>query len=115
MEETRPSQEGSRSADREDESEAHESDDSEEDEGESSMGSVSDAEDAPGDSDNLETFITNLDPSAKRKSTSEPDHDAQSDSRPRKRRMVEERTEAGAENEFYAQLNGMLTSLADFV
>ena len=115
MEETRPPQEGSGGADQDDDSDAHESDGSEEDEGELSMGSVSDADDAPGDLDDLETFITSLDPSAKRKSTGEPDHDAQSDSRPRKRRMVEERTEAGAENEFYAQLNGMLTSLADSV
>jgi hypothetical protein len=111
LEETRPPQDGSGSADQDDDSEAHESDGSEEDEGESSMGSVSDAEDAPGDLDDLEAFVVNLDPS-ERKSTGEPDHDAQSDSRPRQRRMVEERTEVGADNELYAQLNSMLSSLA---
>ena len=51
----------------------HESDGSEEDEGE---GSVSDTWEAPGDLGDLETFTTNLDPSAKRKFTGEPDHDA---------------------------------------
>jgi U3 small nucleolar RNA-associated protein 14 len=94
--------------DDEDSENSEESEDSEMDDGEPelSMSSVSDTEDAPGDLENLEKFITNLDPTTKRKSTGDPDPDERAEIRPKKRRLVEERTEAGVENEFHAQLNG---------
>ena len=57
----------------------------------------------------LENFISTLDPSKKRKAPSDDDGGvADVDvSRTHKRRMIKERTEAGPENEFGAQVSGL--------
>ena len=57
----------------------------------------------------LENFISTLDPSKKRKAPSDDDGSvADVDvSRTHKRRMIKERTEAGPENEFGAQVSGL--------
>jgi U3 small nucleolar RNA-associated protein 14 len=57
----------------------------------------------------LETFISTLDPSKKRKAPPDndgPPADADAPPQTRKRRMIKERTEAGLENEFGAQGSG---------
>ncbi|KAJ3995838.1 Utp14-domain-containing protein [Lentinula boryana] len=73
--------------------------------------SLSEAEnEAAGALDDLQTFISSLDPSSssgkKRKTDEEPE-------RPRKRRAVKERTEAGVESEFRTQSAGL--SLSDLL
>jgi len=71
--------------------------------------SLSDAEEeAVGALDDLQNFISSLDPSSgsKRKAmTSEDDRNAPT--QPKKRRIIKERTEAGAESEFRTKSAGM--------
>jgi U3 small nucleolar RNA-associated protein 14 len=57
----------------------------------------------------LETFISTLDPSKKRKAPADEEgipFDADAPPRTQKRRIIKERTEAGLENEFGAQASG---------
>jgi U3 small nucleolar RNA-associated protein 14 len=83
--------------------------DEDEDETEKLDFTASDAEDAPEALTELANFISNLDPGTKRKA-----HDLlQTDDRPRKRRAVAERTEAGAEDEFRAPTSGNFTRLRE--
>lgn len=67
---------------------------------------VSESEDGhaiqPAALEHLETFITNLDAGQKRKAPDD-HHDGEDNARARKRRILKELTEAGAENEFAAQ------------
>ena len=65
----------------------------------------SDDEEMPDALDHLNDFVSSLDfTSSKRKATEDPI----TDTRARKRRLVKERTEAGAENEFRARSSGIL-------
>jgi U3 small nucleolar RNA-associated protein 14 len=70
---------------------------------------ASDAEDAPEALTELANFISTLDPGTKRKAHDLP----QPDDRPRKRRAIAERTEAGAEDEFRAPTSGNVTRSRD--
>ena len=66
----------------------------------------SDDEEMPEALDQLNNFVSNLDvTSTKRKATEDPSEVGAA--RARKRRLVKERTEAGAENEFRAQSSGI--------
>jgi U3 small nucleolar RNA-associated protein 14 len=72
----------------------------------------SDQEDTPDDAlDDLQNFISNLSSTPQKRPLPEGDA-APSDSRPRKRRMLKERTETGLENEFRARTSGMFPLLA---
>ena len=65
----------------------------------------SDEEEMPEALDVLDSFVSNLDvASTKRKATTEDPSEV--DTRARKRRLVKERTEAGAENEFRTRSSG---------
>jgi U3 small nucleolar RNA-associated protein 14 len=66
-------------------------------------------EEMPDALDDLNNFVSNLDvTSAKRKATEDHSEVGATDTRARKRRLVKERTEAGAENEFRARSSGIL-------
>ncbi|KAH9950956.1 Utp14-domain-containing protein [Amylocystis lapponica] len=78
--------------------------------------SASDAEDDREDASalqNLEQFVTSLDAGQKRKAPDDDDADAPAPVR--KRRILKERTEAGAENEFAAHVGGGRLRLDDLL
>ncbi len=88
-------------------SEEDESDD--EVNGEQMAFSPSDEEEAPGALDQLQSFVSNLDVSAKKRKASETDEGRvfePTSERARKRRLLQEMTEAGDENEFRVQSSG---------
>ncbi|KAG5633053.1 hypothetical protein DXG03_008666, partial [Asterophora parasitica] len=69
---------------------------------------ASDVEDAPEALDDLQNFISTLDPTAKKRKASDTDAPTATDrSRKQRRLTLKERTEAGAESEFRAQASGM--------
>lgn len=59
-------------------------------------------EDIPEALDDLNSFITNLEATSKKRKSPEPE----ANGRPRKRRFISEKTEAGPENEFGVRLGG---------
>ena len=89
----------------EDDEEENESE-SEEDEALAIEASDDDADESPEALASLENFISTLDPSKKRKAPLDADTADAETLRPHKRRIMKERNEAGAENEFSAQANG---------
>ncbi|KAG6919847.1 hypothetical protein DXG01_015552 [Tephrocybe rancida] len=85
---------------------------------ENSNFSQSDAEDAePEALDELQNFISTLDPTAKKRKVADGDASISAAERSRKQRRLtlKERTEAGAENEFRAQTSGLKLSLEDLL
>ncbi|EIW64453.1 Utp14-domain-containing protein [Trametes versicolor FP-101664 SS1] len=107
------------SEDEEEDEEMNSEEDSEEDEDEDDkMGSASEPEDEEDDSalQDLEQFVSGLDAGQKRKA---PDEDDGKDVDPkpaaRKRRLLPERTELGAENEFAPALSGGKLNLDDLL
>lgn len=86
-----------------------ESQDEEQDEDDQDAFAASDDEEAPEASEEFQKFISNLDTTARKRKADDaetPDEPAK-DSRSRKRRLITERTEAGAENEFRAHASGI--------
>jgi U3 small nucleolar RNA-associated protein 14 len=90
-----------------------EDDDEEEDEGNDNVDeeeemafAPSEDEESPDALEHLQNFVSNLDVSAKkRKAPHEADGD-QREGKPRKRRLLQEKTEAGEENEFNVRSSG---------
>lgn len=72
------------------------------------LSSLGSEDEAPEALDDLQNFISTLDPSAKKRKAPADDEATQNLDRSRKQRRVtiKERTEAGAENEFRAQTSG---------
>ncbi|KAI0368900.1 Utp14-domain-containing protein [Pilatotrama ljubarskyi] len=109
-------------ADEDDEmlSEEEDDEDEEEEEGEDEP-MVSPSEDEDGAHDDsalqeLEKFVSGLDAGQKRKAPDEDDgKDAEEAKRARKRRLIPERTEAGAENEYAAPADGGKLNLDDLL
>jgi U3 small nucleolar RNA-associated protein 14 len=101
-----PRREENGSDDEDESDDAIEDSDDSEDSDEDHVFSASDAENSPAALEELGKFISNLEPSAKRKVPLDEDSNTQNGVRPKKRRMIEERTEAGEENEFHAQAFG---------
>ena len=100
-------------AERNEDEDEDEAEDEDEDEGEDAAEEGSDEEgfalsadeeDAPEALEGLGTFISGLDTGKKRKAD---EAEASGDPARRKRRIIQERTEAGAENEFAAKVSGM--------
>ncbi|KAI1790907.1 Utp14-domain-containing protein [Ganoderma leucocontextum] len=91
---------------------------SDEEEGGKMVSASEDEEGQEGDNalQELETFVSGLDAGQKRKAPDEEDASDGGDSkRARKRRLLPERTEAGAENEFAAALGGGKLNLDDLL
>ncbi|KXN84966.1 hypothetical protein AN958_11811 [Leucoagaricus sp. SymC.cos] len=80
-------------------------------------GKVSDDNEEPEASEELQKFIWGLDTSAKKRKADEAASadDSTKDSRSRKRRLIAERTEAGAEDEFRAHASGSKLQLDDLL
>lgn len=74
----------------------------EEEEGDEIVSASEDGEDGETALQDLENFVSTLDAGQKRKASDEDQHDGTDDKRPRKRRLLPEMTEAGAENEYAA-------------
>lgn len=91
-------------AEDEDEDEGEGEDAGEEGSDEEGFALSADEEDAPEALEGLGTFISGLDTGKKRKAD---EAEASGDPARRKRRIIQERTEAGAENEFAAKVSGM--------
>jgi U3 small nucleolar RNA-associated protein 14 len=86
-----------------------EDEDYEDDGGEEMAFSASEDEEVPSALDQLQTFVSNLDVTAKkRKAPDEADGAAveHKEGRTRKRRLLQEKTEAGEENEFHVRSSG---------
>lgn len=90
------------------EDEAENSDEGSEEEQEDNQDAftTSGDEDAPEASEELQKFIAGLDTTAKKRKA-ETDGESAKDSRARKKRLITERTEAGAEDEFRAHTSGL--------
>ncbi|KAM5539977.1 hypothetical protein V8D89_006480 [Ganoderma adspersum] len=91
---------------------------SDEEEGGNMVSASEDEGGEEGDSalQDLENFVSGLDAGQKRKAPDEDDAQDGGDSKPaRKRRLLPERTEAGAENEFAAALSGGKLNLDDLL
>ncbi|KAG7088812.1 hypothetical protein E1B28_012772 [Marasmius oreades] len=92
-----------------------EQDEDDEDQDDNISISLSDAEEeATGALEELQDFVSSLDPSSskKRRADDEPSSTSESVSRPKKRRIIKEQTEAGEENEFRTKGAGLtLTDL----
>lgn len=101
-----------RDADEDMESSEEDSDERSDDEEQGNMVSASDddeGQEGDGALQELENFVSGLDAGQKRKAPDEDDAQDGGDSKPaRKRRLLPERTEAGAENEFAAALGTSL-------
>lgn len=67
--------------------------------------------DEEGALEQLNDFVSNLDVTSRKRKVADNEVGASTDT-PRKRRLVEERTEAGAENEFRARSSGIFTLLS---
>lgn len=109
---------GSRKSDREDDSEGGSgSDVASEDEKMEVEFSGDEDEDSPEALEELQNFVSKLDPtsSKKRKAPGDGDSSVGTDTRARKRRLVKERTEAGAEDEFHARAAGSKLNLDDLL
>ena len=72
---------------------------------------ASDDEDLPEASDEFQKFIAGLDTTAKKRKADETDGESAKASRSRKKRLITERTEAGAEDEFRAHTSGLYSLL----
>ncbi|KAI0354648.1 Utp14-domain-containing protein [Trametes cingulata] len=95
-------------------------DEGEEDDDEEDDPMVSPSEDEAGEDDSalqdLENFVSGLDAGQKRKAPDDDDgKDSEESRRARKRRLLPERTEAGAENEFAAPADGGKLNLDDLL
>ncbi|KAJ3563283.1 hypothetical protein NP233_g9033 [Leucocoprinus birnbaumii] len=102
--------------DSEGEDESEEEDDEPEEEDQDAF-AASDNDEAPEASEEFQKFISGLDTTAKKRKADEADSMAESakDSRSRKRRLIAERTEAGAEDEFRAHASGSKLQLDDLL
>ncbi|KZT08788.1 Utp14-domain-containing protein [Laetiporus sulphureus 93-53] len=99
-------------------SEEEEGDEEEEEEGDDQQISGSEGEDEEANLDDLARFVTTLDVGHKRKAPDDEDQEQRSGenaARARKRRILKERTEAGAENEFAAHVGGDKLRLDDLL
>lgn len=65
---------------------------------------------APEALDELNNFISGLDPSSQKRKSIPDDAESNVDSRPRKRRMLKEQNETGPESEFRTQPSGLFNS-----
>lgn len=76
----------------------------------------SDNEEAPEASEEFQNFISGLDTTVKKRKldSGETVEETVKDSRSRKRRLIAERTEAGAENEFHAHASGLPFALLPY-
>ncbi|PFH47591.1 hypothetical protein AMATHDRAFT_181790 [Amanita thiersii Skay4041] len=106
-------------SDEEDEDEDEEDEDAESEDDQLNFAPSEDDEDEPDEAlQELETFITSLDPSdKKRKTPSDSDATTPREDGPKrkKRQVIKERTEAGTENEFRAQSAGSKLKLEDLL
>ncbi|KAH9849186.1 Utp14 protein-domain-containing protein [Lenzites betulinus] len=100
-------------------SEEDSGDEDEEDEEDASMVSAEDEDEADQDDaalNDLDTFVSGLDAGQKRKAPDEDDRQDDEQAKPtRKRRLLPERTELGAENEFAAGTGGGKLNLEDLL
>ncbi|KAG5644967.1 hypothetical protein DXG03_007339 [Asterophora parasitica] len=109
--------------DEEDEDDGADEDEDDEDDDEASADEesddemlASDVEDVPEALDDLQNFISTLDPTAKKRKASDTDAPTATDrSRKQRRLTLKERTEAGAESEFRAQASGSKLNLDDLL
>jgi len=93
------------------EDEAENSDEEEREEDNQNPFAASDDEDLPEASDEFQKFIAGLDTTAKKRKADEPDGESAKASLSRKKRLITERTEAGAEDEFRAHTSGLYSLL----
>ncbi|KAI0756427.1 Utp14 protein-domain-containing protein [Daedaleopsis nitida] len=117
---TQPTREELEEVDEDEDMDGSSSSEAEEDsEQENETGRISASEDEDGEEgesalQDLETFVSGLDASSKRKAPDDGGHDSEPQ-RARKRRLLRERTEAGAENEFAATSGGGKLNLDDLL
>lgn len=103
-----PRQKDSEDEASEDEEQEGEEEESEEEEHNDPL-SASDDDEAPEASEEFQKFISTLDPTTKKRKADEAESTdgPAKDTRSRKRRLIAERTEAGAEDEFRAHASGL--------
>jgi len=102
--EKRPKSKGSED---DSEDEAENSDEDEQEEDNQNAFAASDDEDLPEASDEFQKFIAGLDTTTRKRKADETDGKSAKASRSRKKRLITERTEAGAEDEFRAHTSGL--------
>lgn len=88
------------------EDETDDDDEGEEEEEESMAFAPSENEEAPNALQQLQNFVSNLDSSAKKRKAPDGVDRAELEGRTRKRRLLQETTEAGEENEFHVRSSG---------
>lgn len=93
------------------EDEAEVSDEEEREEDNQNAFAASDDEDLPEASDEFQKFIAGLDTTAKKRKADETDGEFAKVILSRKKRLITERTEAGAEDEFRAHTSGLYSLL----